>query len=254
MSPSALRRQIGQLLIAGFDGQQIPVELRVARARVRAGRRDPVRAQHRRARSRSPSWRSTRRGCVPELPALGERRSGRRPRRAAEGAVHRMAADGDARPQRRRDAGGAVRARAGGGAEGRRHHARLRAGARHPHQPEEPGDRRSRAGGEGGGRRAARRRDRPRAAGRGHRRLRQAFSRVTATPAPIRISSCRWSSIRPSGCARRVRAVPGGDRGRRGDHHDGARARAVARRAAAGHAVAPHRHGPAARRAATTRA
>lgn len=27
MSPSALRRQIGQLLIAGFDGQQIPVEL-----------------------------------------------------------------------------------------------------------------------------------------------------------------------------------------------------------------------------------
>ena len=28
MSPSALRRQIGQLLIAGFDGQQIPPELR----------------------------------------------------------------------------------------------------------------------------------------------------------------------------------------------------------------------------------
>src|SRR6266404_4040354 len=28
MSPSALRRQIGQLLIAGFNGQQIPPELR----------------------------------------------------------------------------------------------------------------------------------------------------------------------------------------------------------------------------------
>jgi beta-N-acetylhexosaminidase len=28
MSPSALRRQIGQLLVAGFDGQQIPPELR----------------------------------------------------------------------------------------------------------------------------------------------------------------------------------------------------------------------------------
>ena len=28
MSPSALRRQIGQLLIAGFDGHQLPVELR----------------------------------------------------------------------------------------------------------------------------------------------------------------------------------------------------------------------------------
>src|SRR6266705_2228523 len=32
MSPSALRRQIGQLLIAGFDGHQLPVEL-VALAR-----------------------------------------------------------------------------------------------------------------------------------------------------------------------------------------------------------------------------
>lgn len=33
MSPSALRRQIGQLLIAGFEGQQVPVELRsLARA------------------------------------------------------------------------------------------------------------------------------------------------------------------------------------------------------------------------------
>ena len=32
--------------------------------------------------------------------------------------------------------------------------------------------------------------------------VRQAFSRVTATPARTRISSCRWSSIRPTGCAR----------------------------------------------------
>jgi hypothetical protein len=28
MSPSALRHQIGQLLIAGFRGEQIPVEIR----------------------------------------------------------------------------------------------------------------------------------------------------------------------------------------------------------------------------------
>ena len=28
MSPSALRRQIGQLLIAGFNGEHIPAELR----------------------------------------------------------------------------------------------------------------------------------------------------------------------------------------------------------------------------------
>ena len=51
-------------------------------------------------------------------------------------------------------AGRAVRRRAGRRAEGRRHHARLRAGARHPHQPEEPGHRRSRPG-RGRGRRGA---------------------------------------------------------------------------------------------------
>jgi len=28
MSPHALRRQIGRLLIAGFDGHQVPVELK----------------------------------------------------------------------------------------------------------------------------------------------------------------------------------------------------------------------------------
>ena len=43
------------------------------------------------------------------------------------------------------DAGRAVRRGAGRRAAGRRHHARLRAGARHPHQPEESGHRRSRA-------------------------------------------------------------------------------------------------------------
>ena len=51
----------------------------------------------------------------------------------------------DARPRRRRGARAPVRARAGDRAVGRRHHARLRAGARHPHQPEEPGHRRPRA-------------------------------------------------------------------------------------------------------------
>ena len=49
--------------------------------------------------------------------------------------------------------------------------------------------------------------DHPHAAGRGHRRLRQALSRVTATPASIRITSCRSSSIRPIGSSA-VELVP----------------------------------------------
>ena len=93
---------------------------------------------------------------------VGQRRPGRRPRRAAKAPftewppMATLGRSGDVAARR------AVRARAGGRAEGGRHHARLRAGARHPHQPEEPGDRRSRAGREGRRRRAARRRDRPR--------------------------------------------------------------------------------------------
>ena len=105
------------------------------------------------------------------------------------------------------DAGRAVRARARGGAEGRRHHARLRAGARHPHQPEESGDRRSRARGASRGGRAARQ---PRSSARCRRRASPPAASTfpgTATPAPTRISSCRSSSIRPIGSAR-VEFVP----------------------------------------------
>ena len=154
--------------------------------------------------SRSPS--SSLRGGPARcrtLPVVGERRSGGRPRRAPEGAVHRVAADGDARAERRRRAGRALRAGAGGRAEGRRHHARLRAGARRPHESEESGHRRSRAGGAtpdevarlGSAiiRGAAGARASPPAA--------STFP-DTATPAPTRISSCRSSSIRRSGCAR----------------------------------------------------
>ena len=106
-------------------------------------------------------------------------------------------------------AGGAVCARAGGGAEGGRHHARLRAGARHPHQSEEPGHRRPRAGRERRRRRAAGRGDRPRPAGRAASPPAASTFPDTATRRSIRISSCRSSSIRPIGMrARRVRAVP----------------------------------------------
>ena len=99
-------------------------------------------------------------------------------------------------------AGRAVRRGAGRGAAGRRHLARLRAGARRPHQPEEPGHRRPRAGRDapttwrGSGARiidgAAGRRASPPAA--------STFP-GTATRAPTRTSSCRSSSIRPTGCA-----------------------------------------------------
>jgi beta-N-acetylhexosaminidase len=43
MSPAALRRQIGQLLIAGFNGTRDPGRVAVAGPRVRTGRRDSVR-------------------------------------------------------------------------------------------------------------------------------------------------------------------------------------------------------------------
>ena len=95
--------------------------------------------------SRSPSSRATPKRWARGA-AVGQRRSGGRARRAPQGAVHRVAADGGARPARRRGAGRALRRGAGRRAARGRHHARLRAGARHPHQPEEPGHRRSRAG------------------------------------------------------------------------------------------------------------
>ena len=104
----------------------------------------------------------------------------------------------------------AVRRGAGRRAAGRRHHARLRAGARHPHQPEEPGHRRPRAGRGRGQRRAARRGDHP-------RRCRTTASPPaastfpgTATRRSTRISSCRSSSIRRigSGASSSCRSAP----------------------------------------------
>ena len=202
MSPSALRRQIGQLLIAGFNGHQIPTELRSLAQRVRPRRRHPLRAQHRRARAGRRAVPSRRRGCVPDLPAWVVGRSGRRARRAAEGAVHRMAADGDARAQRRRRAGRALRARAG---------AELKAvGITLDYapvldihtNPKNPviGDRALAEKAEDVARLGAR--DRPDAAGAKASPPAASTFPGTATPAPIRTSSCRWSSIRPIGCAR----------------------------------------------------
>ena len=96
MSPSALRRQIGQLLIAGFNGQQIPVELRSLASEFGLGgvilfARNIAEPEQ----VAELCFEAAR--LVPDLPPWVSRRSGGRPRRAAEGAVHRMAADGDAR-------------------------------------------------------------------------------------------------------------------------------------------------------------
>ena len=99
--------------------------------------------------------------------------------------------------------------------QGRRHHARLRAGARRPHQPEESGHRRSRARREG---RRGRRGSEPRSSARCRPRASPPAASIfpgTATPAPIRTSSCRSSSIRRSGCARSS-SCRSGRRSRRG--------------------------------------
>ena len=233
-----------------------PRRAEVARARVRAGRRHPVRAQHRRAGAGGRAVATRPPGSTPELPRLGQRRSGGRPRRAAEGAVHRVAADGDARPQRRRR----------GWPSGSR--------ARWPRScravgitldyapvldvhtnPKNPviGDRALAEKAED----VARAR-RARSSARCRRRASPPAASTfpgTATRAPIRTSSCRWSSIRPSGCAQ-VEFVP-------------FRAAIEARVAtimtahvlvpaldetAAGDAVAAHRHGPPARGAAASTA
>ena len=198
---AALRRQIGQLLIAGFDGQQIPVELRsLAREFGLGGVILFARNIAEPEQVAELCYEAAR--LAPDLPlwVSVDQEGGRVARLKAPFTewppMATLGRSGDVA------AGRAVRPRAGRRAEGRRHHARLRAGARHPHQPEEPGHRRSRAGGEGRGGRAARRapssgRCRPRAS----RRAASIFP-GTATPAPIRISSCRSSSIRPSGCAR----------------------------------------------------
>ena len=100
------------------------------------------------------------------------------------------------------EAGARVCAGAGDRDGGRRHLARLRAGARHPHESEESGDRRPRARREAGGRGQARPRDHRRAAARRASRPAESISPVTATPPPIRMSSFRSSSIRQIGCAR----------------------------------------------------
>ena len=97
-----LHRRIGQLAIVGFAGtSSVPVELRsLAREFDLGGVILFARNVEAPGAGRRAGARGTRAGARPA--ALGQRRPGRRPRRAAAAPVHRVAADGDARAQRRR--------------------------------------------------------------------------------------------------------------------------------------------------------
>ena len=145
MSTRYIRRHIGQLLISGFDGLQIPPEMRSLAREFDLGGiilfKRNVEAPEQVAEvaysaqelaDEQPLWVSVDQegGRVARL---------REPfTRWPPMAVLGRAGNGS------RKAGGAVREGAGAGAEGGRHHAGFRAGARHPDQPEESRDRRSR--------------------------------------------------------------------------------------------------------------
>ena len=139
--------------------------------------------------------------------------------------------------------------RARRGIGGGRHLARLRAGARHPHQSEESGHRRSGARRKAGDRREARPRHHRGAAARGRRGVRQTFSRARRYRHRLALRAADRRARARSAARHRVRAVQGGHRGSSRVHHDGARARGVDRRRAAGDAVAEDRPGHSARRA-----
>ena len=132
--------------------------------------------------------------------------------------------------------------------QGGRHHARLRAGARHPHESEESGHRRSRAGREGRGRRAAGR-------ARSSARCRRKASRRAASTFPGTATRSTDSHLElplvehPPERLRAVEFVPFRRRSRPASPTimTAHVLRAGARRAAAGDALAADRHRPAAR-------
>ena len=93
-----MRRHVGQLALAGFAGHSIPTELRMLAREFDLGgviffarnvdSPDQVAELSREAQS-----------LADEHPALGERGPGRRAGRAAQGAIHGLAADAHAGPQ-----------------------------------------------------------------------------------------------------------------------------------------------------------
>ena len=142
MSPRHLRHEIGQLLMAGFDGYQLPVELAsLAREFSLGGLIFFRRNVEEPMQVAEVAWQA-RELEQPLQPWVAVDQEGG----ALQAPVHRVAADGDTRPKRRSGAGPALRGGAGCRAACGRRHAGLRAGAGHLHQREEHRHRRSRAG------------------------------------------------------------------------------------------------------------
>ena len=181
------------------------------------------------------------RSARPDDAGVGQRRSGGRPRGAPEGAVHQVAADGDAGPRRQ-----GSRRRWPSGSPRRSPRSCWPSASRLDYapvldihtNPKNPviGDRALAERAEDVA--EARPRDHPRAAGRRPGRLRQAFSRSRRHQHRFAFRAAARRARAGSPAGDRVRAVPRRDRRAGRVHHDRARAGAVARRAPARHAVA----------------
>ncbi len=98
--PSAIRRDIGQLLIGSLPGTTITPEMRSLAREFSLGGVIFF-ARNIEAPEQVAELSHDVQALATGAAAVGERRSGRRPRGAPQGAVHRVAADGDARAQRR---------------------------------------------------------------------------------------------------------------------------------------------------------
>ena len=246
MSPSSLRRQIGQLLIAGFNGEQLPVELKSIAAEFGLGG-VILFARNIAEPEQVAELCGDAARLLPDMPpwVSVDQEGGR---------VARLKAPFTEWPPMATLGGAATRALAERFA--RALGAELRAvGISLDYapvldihtNPKNPviGDR---AIAETGRARLARlaRRSSARSRRKGLPRAASTF-RDMATLAPIRISSCRSSTIRPIGCARSSSRRFGGDRGASRHHHDRACLRAVARRRAAGDPVEADRRRPASR-------
>ena len=202
MSPSALRRQIGQLLIAGFDGHQIPVELRSLAREFGLG--GVILFARNIAEPEQVAELSLRRGAAgrPTLPlwVSVDQEGGRVARLKAPFTewppMATLGRSGDVQLAERFARALAAELKAVGITLDYAPVLDIHTNPKNP----VIGDRALAEKAEDVARLGAR--DHPRAAGRGRRGVRQAFSRARRHAAPIRISSCRSSSIRPIGCAR----------------------------------------------------
>ena len=190
---------LGQLPIVGFAGTRLPAELRALAREFDLGGVILFARNVEAPEQVAELARRTRRRWRCETAAVGQRGPGRRPRRAARSAVHRVAADDHAGPARRR-------ARSRGGSRGRWPRSCTPSASRSTTRrcstcytnPKNPviGDR---ALAERRRRRGARwARDHPGAAGRRALPPAASTSPGTAIPAPTRTSSCRSSSTRPT--------------------------------------------------------